>query len=53
MFGTVLAMILIAVLENGLLLAGAGFYFQQIFLGVLIVVAVAIQMMRVRQRGKY
>lgn len=53
LFGTVLAMILIAVLENGLLLAGAGFYWQQIFLGLLIVAAVAIQMLRVRQRGKY
>lgn len=52
-FGTVLAMILIAVLENGLMLAGAGFYWQQIFLGLLIIAAVAIQMLRVRQRGRF
>lgn len=50
-FGTVLAMILIAVLENGLLLAGAGFFWQQIFLGVLIILAVATQMLRLRLRG--
>lgn len=53
LIGTVLGMILIAVLENGLLLAGAGFYWQQIFLGVLIVVAVATQMLRVRRRGAF
>jgi len=51
LFGTVLAMIFIAVLENGLLLAGAGFFWQQIFLGILIVVAVATQMLRMRLRG--
>ncbi len=50
MFGTVLAMILIAVLENGLLLAGAGFFWQQIFLGALIVIAVASQVFRNRAR---
>lgn len=53
LFGTVIAMVFIAVLENGLLLAGAGFFWQQIFLGILIVVAVAIQMLRLRQRGRY
>lgn len=52
MFGTVLAMVFIAVLENGLLLAGAGFFWQQIFLGALIVIAVASQVFRQRLRGK-
>lgn len=45
-FGTLLGMLLIGVLENGLLLAGLGFFWQQIFLGTLLVFAVAIQMAR-------
>lgn len=51
--GTVLGMLFIAILENGLLLAGAGFFWQQIFLGLLIIIAVASQMLRVRLRGRY
>lgn len=51
MFGTVLAMLFISILENGLLLAGAGFFWQQIFLGVLIIIAVATQMLRLRLKG--
>nr|WP_246220867.1 ABC transporter permease [Phytoactinopolyspora mesophila] len=51
--GTVLGMLFIGTLENGLLLAGAGFYWQQIFLGILIVLAVASQMLRVRLQGRY
>lgn len=49
--GTVIGMILIGVLENGLLLAGAGFFWQQIFLGVLIVTSVAVQMHFHRKRN--
>lgn len=49
--GMVLGMLLIGILENGLLLAGAGFFWQQIFLGVLIVLAVASQGLRARLLG--
>lgn len=45
-WGTVLGMILIGILENGLLLAGLGFFWQQIFLGLLIIGAVAFQLSR-------
>lgn len=45
-WGMAIAMYLIAVLENGLLLAGAGFFWQQILLGVLLVTSVAIQVRR-------
>jgi ribose/xylose/arabinose/galactoside ABC-type transport system permease subunit len=44
--GAVLGMILIGVLENGLLLARLGFFWQQIFLGILIIFAVAVQIAR-------
>lgn len=47
--GTVLGMLLIGVLENGLLLAGAGFFWQQIMLGLLIIGAVSFQMWRQRR----
>jgi ribose transport system permease protein len=47
--GMVLGMLLIGVLENGLLLARLGFFWQQIFLGLLIIFAVAVQI--ARQRG--
>ena len=50
--GTVIGMILIGVLENGLLLAGAGFYWQQIFLGALIVISVSVQMHFHRKRAQ-
>jgi ribose transport system permease protein len=49
MWGVVLGMVLIAVLNNGLILAGAGFFIQQIFLGVLLVLAVAAQTARHRR----
>lgn len=45
-FGTLLGMLLIGVLENGLLLAGLGFFWQQIFLGLLLIFAVALQLAR-------
>jgi ribose/xylose/arabinose/galactoside ABC-type transport system permease subunit len=49
--GTAIGMILIGILENGLLLAGAGFFWQQIFLGALIVISVAVQMHFHRRRS--
>jgi ribose/xylose/arabinose/galactoside ABC-type transport system permease subunit len=50
--GTVLGMILIGVLENGLLLAGAGFFWQQIFLGLLIIASVGTQLYFHRRRAR-
>lgn len=47
--GMAIAMYLIAVLENGLLLAGAGFFYQQILLGILLITSVAIQINRSRK----
>lgn len=47
--GTILGVLLIGVLENGLLLAGAGFFWQQIMLGLLIIGAVSFQMWRQRR----
>lgn len=48
-WGMAFAMYLIAVLENGLLLAGAGFFWQQILLGILLITSVAIQVNRTRK----
>ena len=45
-WGMAIAMYLIAVLENGLLLAGASFFWQQILLGILLISSVAIQIYR-------
>ena len=45
-WGMAIAMYLIAVLENGLLLAGASFFWQQILLGFLLITSVAIQIYR-------
>ena len=45
-WGMAIAMYLIAVLENGLVLAGAGFFWQQILLGFLLITSVAIQIYR-------
>lgn len=50
--GTVLGLMLIGILENGLLLAGAGFFWQQIFLGMLIIAAVAVQLYFHRKRAR-
>ncbi|MGF1627631.1 MAG: ABC transporter permease [Alphaproteobacteria bacterium] len=50
--GTVLGMTLIGVLENGLLLAGAGFFWQQIFLGLLIIASVGVQLHFHRRRSR-
>lgn len=51
MFGVVLGMGLISLLENGLMLAGAGFFIQSIVLGFLLVTAVAIQVARSSKLG--
>ena len=48
--GMALGMYLIDVLENGLVLSGAGFFFQNIFLGVLLILAVAAQLAQRRRR---
>lgn len=48
--GMALGMYLIGVLENGLVLAGAGFFVQQIFLGLLLIAAVAAQLAQRRRR---
>ena len=47
-WGMAIAMYLIAVLENGLVLAGASFFWQQILLGLLLIMSVAIQVYRTR-----
>lgn len=49
--GMAIGMFLIDVLENGLVLGGAGFFVQQIFLGFLLVFAVAVQMQQFRRRS--
>lgn len=46
MIGTVLGVYLIAMLENGLIQTGAGFFTQRIILGILIIAAVAMQINR-------
>lgn len=45
-WGMAIAIYLIAVLENGLLLAGASFFWQQILLGILLITSVAVQVYR-------
>jgi ribose transport system permease protein len=47
-FGSLLGMFLIGVLENGLLIAGLGFFWQQIVLGILLIFAVGLQMSRIK-----
>lgn len=49
-FGSLLGMFLIGVLENGLLIAGLGFFWQQIVLGILLIFAVGLQMSRSRNK---
>jgi ribose/xylose/arabinose/galactoside ABC-type transport system permease subunit len=48
--GMALGMFLIDLLENGLVLGGAGFFVQQIFLGILLITAVAAQLAQRRRR---
>lgn len=49
--GTLLGAIFLGVAENGLLLMGVPFYWQQIVIGTTLVVAVAIQLYRFRRQG--
>ena len=49
--GTLLGAIFLGVAENGLLLMGVPFYWQQIVIGTTLVVAVAIQLYRFRSQG--
>jgi len=49
--GTVLGTLLLALIQNGLILLGISAYWQQVFSGVIIVAAVALNMWR-QQRGR-
>lgn len=49
--GTLLGAIFLGVAENGLLLMGVPFYWQQIVIGATLIVAVAIQLYRFRRQG--
>lgn len=51
MWGVVLGMFLIELIGNGLLLSGAGFFWQQIFLGGMLILAVALQMFKYRKES--
>ena len=48
MLGTFLGILLIGVIENGLLLVGVPFFWQQIVIGTLLITAVAVQLYRFR-----
>ena len=49
--GTLLGAIFLGVAENGLLLMGVPFYWQQIVIGTTLVLAVSIQLYRFRRQG--
>jgi len=51
MSGTVLGVVLIASLQNGLVLLDVSAYWQQIAVGLVLVVAVAIDALSSRRRG--
>ncbi len=51
MWGVILGMLLIEILGNGLLLAGLGFFWQHVFLGFMLIIAVALQMRRYRKQS--
>lgn len=51
MWGVVLGMFLIELIGNGLLLSGAGFFWQQVFLGAMLILAVALQMFKYRKQS--
>jgi len=51
LLGTLLGAIFLGVAENGLLLMSVPFYWQQIVIGLTLVVAVAIQLYRFRRQG--
>jgi ribose/xylose/arabinose/galactoside ABC-type transport system permease subunit len=48
MLGTLFGILLIGVIENGLLLVGVPFYWQQVVIGTLLIAAVAVQLYRFR-----
>ncbi|MBS4023229.1 MAG: ABC transporter permease [Dethiobacter sp.] len=49
MVGTLLGMIILGVLENGLLLAGIGFYWQRVFIGIIFIMVVASRTFKEKQ----
>jgi ribose/xylose/arabinose/galactoside ABC-type transport system permease subunit len=49
MVGTLLGMIILGVLENGLSLAGIGFYWQRVFIGILFIAVVASRTFKEKQ----
>lgn len=51
MLGTFLGAVFLGVAENGLLLMGVPFYWQQFVIGTTLVIAVAIQLYRFRKQG--
>jgi ribose/xylose/arabinose/galactoside ABC-type transport system permease subunit len=51
LLGTMLGAIFLGVAENGLLLMNVPFYWQQIVIGLTLVIAVAIQLLRFRRQG--
>lgn len=51
LLGTLLGAIFLGVAENGLLLMNVPFYWQQIVIGLTLVIAVAIQLYRFRRQG--
>lgn len=50
-WGTVLGILTIGVLENGMVLIGADFHLQRVLIGILLIVAVAYQGWRRRRQG--
>jgi len=51
-FGLLCAGIMMAIIKNGLVMIGVNQYFEQTFLGVLILVAVSLEAIRDRAKGK-
>jgi ribose/xylose/arabinose/galactoside ABC-type transport system permease subunit len=51
LLGTMLGAIFLGVAENGLLLMNVPFYWQQIVIGLTLVIVVAIQLLRFRRQG--
>jgi len=51
LLGTFLGAVFLGVAENGLLLMSVPFYWQQIVLGLAVVLAVAVQLYRFRRQG--
>jgi ribose transport system permease protein len=50
-WGTVLGILTIGVIENGMVLIGADFHLQRVLIGILLIVAVAYQGWRRRRQG--